>query len=48
MSSSGASLKAEADQLASYKGWFGGNKKEDAADTYARAANAYKLEKNCK
>lgn len=44
----GRTLLAEADKKASHKGWFGGNKLEDASDLYAKAANAFKLAKKCK
>jgi alpha-soluble NSF attachment protein len=37
----------EADKLAKYTGWFGGNKQEDAADMYNKAANAFKMAKKC-
>ena len=40
-------LIKQAEQAASYKGWFGANKLDDAADLYGRAANAFKLSKNC-
>ncbi|KAI9004124.1 soluble NSF attachment protein [Gaertneriomyces semiglobifer] len=38
----------EADRKASHKGWFGGNKLEDAGDLYAKAANSFKLAKKWK
>ncbi|KAJ3016409.1 hypothetical protein HKX48_004050 [Thoreauomyces humboldtii] len=38
----------EAEKKASHKGWFGGNKLEDAADLYSKAANAFKLAKKWK
>ena len=38
---------AEAEKMANYKGWFGSNKMEEAADTYNKAGNAFKLLKMC-
>jgi alpha-soluble NSF attachment protein len=38
-------LLAKADKKASYTGWFGGNKYEEAAELYGRAANQFKLAK---
>jgi alpha-soluble NSF attachment protein len=40
-------LVAQAKKKASYSGWFGGNKFDEAADLYQRAANSYKLSKDC-
>jgi alpha-soluble NSF attachment protein len=45
MSSNGARLLEEALKKEKTKGWFGGNKKDEAADLYGRAGNAFKLEK---
>lgn len=41
---------AEAEAKLKNKGWFGlgGAKYDEAADLYAKAANAYKLVKMCK
>ena len=47
MASEGDRFRAEADKKANYTGWFGGNKLFDAAELYARAGNAYKLQKQC-
>ncbi|KND03751.1 uncharacterized protein SPPG_01207 [Spizellomyces punctatus DAOM BR117] len=44
----GRTLITEADKKASYKGWFGNNKLDDAADLYGKAANAFKLAKKWK
>lgn len=44
-------LVAKADKKASSGGGFfgfGGSSKEEAADLYERAGNAYKLAKNCR
>ncbi len=41
-------LLEDAEKLKDYKGWFGGNKMEEAADTYMRAANAFKVLKMCR
>lgn len=38
-------LMAKADKKANSTSWFGGNKHEEAADLYARAANSYKMAK---
>ncbi|KAI9328129.1 soluble NSF attachment protein [Zopfochytrium polystomum] len=44
----GHALMKEAEKAASYKGWFGANKTDEAADLYSRAANAFKLAKKWK
>ncbi|KAI8923368.1 soluble NSF attachment protein [Entophlyctis helioformis] len=41
----GPGLMAEAERKAKAKGWFGGNKLDEAADLYGRAGNAFKLAK---
>jgi alpha-soluble NSF attachment protein len=41
------SLLAEAKKKATVKTFFGGNKLDDAAELYGRAANAFKLKKQC-
>ncbi|KAJ3102614.1 hypothetical protein HDU97_000398 [Phlyctochytrium planicorne] len=38
-------LLDQAEKKAKYTGWFGANKLDEAADLYARAANAFKLAK---
>ncbi len=40
-------LLAEAEKKAKYTGWFGGNKLEEASELYVRAANGFKLAKQC-
>lgn len=40
-------LWAEANKKATQKTFFGGNKLDEAADLYGRAANAFKLKKQC-
>jgi hypothetical protein len=45
--SEGDKLLQEAQRKQQYKGWFGQNKLFDAADLFQRAANAYKLSKQC-
>lgn len=40
-------LFAEAEKKSTQKGWFGGNKLDEAADLYGRAGNAYKLKREC-
>ena len=39
---------AEAEKKAKTKGWFGGNKFDEAAEIYSRAGNAYRLSKKWK
>ncbi|KAJ2998355.1 hypothetical protein HDV02_004570 [Globomyces sp. JEL0801] len=41
-------LLAEADKKSKTKGWFGGNKMDEAAELFGRAANAFKLQKKFK
>ena len=41
-------LLVEAEKKEKHTGWFGGNKLEEASDLYNRAANAFKLNKQCK
>ncbi|KAJ3272259.1 hypothetical protein HDV01_005798 [Terramyces sp. JEL0728] len=41
-------LYAEAEKKSTQKGWFGGNKLDEAADLYGRAGNAYKLKREFK
>ncbi|KAJ3256908.1 hypothetical protein HK103_005026 [Boothiomyces macroporosus] len=41
-------LFAEAEKKSTQKGWFGGNKLDEAADLYGRAGNAYKLKREFK
>jgi alpha-soluble NSF attachment protein len=40
-------LLMKATKKANYTGWFGGNKYEEAAELYGRAANQFKLAKLC-
>jgi hypothetical protein len=47
MSADPNALLLEAQKKEKSKGWFGGNKKDDAADLYGRAANGFKLKKQC-
>ncbi|KAI8817118.1 soluble NSF attachment protein [Fimicolochytrium jonesii] len=44
----GRNLIAEADKKAQHKGWFGGNKLEEAAELYTKAANCFKVAKKWK
>jgi alpha-soluble NSF attachment protein len=44
----GLRLMAEGDEKFNHKGWFGGNKWDEAADLYGRAGNAFKLQKQFK
>ncbi|KAJ3166716.1 hypothetical protein HDU88_003199 [Geranomyces variabilis] len=39
---------AEAEKKANHRGWFGGNKLEEASELYGKAANAFKLSKKWK
>ncbi|KAJ3085664.1 vesicular-fusion protein S17 [Quaeritorhiza haematococci] len=41
-------LLAQADKKAKQTGWFGGNKADEAAELYAKAANSFKLAKKWK
>lgn len=41
-------LMLEAEKKKNHVGWFGGNKMEEAADLFQRAANAYKVAKKGK
>jgi hypothetical protein len=45
--SDASSLLAEAKKKETHKGWFGGNKLEESQELYGRAANAFKLAKQC-
>lgn len=44
----GEALLAQGRKLASYVGWFGGNKLDEAAETFAKAANRFTLAKKWK
>jgi len=48
MDASVKQLLADAEKKAKYTGWFGGNKLEEAAELFQRAANQLKLAKQCK
>ncbi|KAJ3226960.1 vesicular-fusion protein S17 [Clydaea vesicula] len=41
-------ILAEAEKAHSYKGWFGQNKLDEAAELYTKAANQFKLQKKLK
>ncbi len=43
-----SSLLAEANKKENHKGWFGGNKLDEAQELYGRAANGFKLAKQFK
>jgi hypothetical protein len=40
-------LLKQAEEKANYKGWFGSNKMDEAVDLYGRAANSFKIAKQC-
>jgi alpha-soluble NSF attachment protein len=39
-------ILAKAETAKNHKGWFGGNKLDEAAELYSQAATGFKLQKN--